>query len=104
MATTIEAGVAERVAVPSRRVSWSVCLVIWFVGNVLLWADRTNFSVAFAAWSKEYHFSPSVIGAMLSAFSFGYLFMQPVGGWIADRFGPRKTIGASIFLWSFWEL
>ena len=100
MAATIDAGRSA----PVKRVAWSVCLVIWFVGNVLLWADRTNFSVAFAAWSKEYHFSPSVIGAMLSAFSFGYLFMQPVGGWIADRFGPRKTIGASIFLWSFWEL
>ena len=46
---------------------------MFFVGSVLLWADRTNFSVAAAAWAKEYGWKPSTIGMMLSAFSLGYL-------------------------------
>ena len=77
---------------------------VFFCGSVLLWADRTNFSVAAAAWAKEYGWTPSIIGMMLSAFSLGYLILQPVGGWIADRFGPRRTLAASMAGWSLWVL
>lgn len=87
-----------------RPISWPVCVTVFFIGNVLLWADRTNFSVAAAAWSKQYGWAPSVIGAMLSAFSLGYLVMQPVGGWLADRIGPRKTFSSSMAGWSLWVL
>ena len=41
---------------------------------------------------------------MLSAFSLGYLIMQPVGGWIADKFGPRRTLAGSMAGWSLWVL
>jgi MFS family permease len=85
-------------------VNWNVCLPVFFLGNILLWADRSNFSVAAAAWGKEYSWTPAVMGALLSAFSLGYWLMQPVGGWIADRLGPRKTIAATCAGWSFWVL
>ncbi len=85
-------------------ISWALCVIIFFVGNVLLWADRSNFSVAAAAWAKDYQWAPSTIGMMLSAFSLGYLIMQPLGGWIADRFGPRRTFVGSVFGWSLWVL
>ena len=88
----------------AKPVAWSVCVVAFFVGNVLLWADRTNFSVAAAVWSKSYDWSPSVMGALLSAFSLGYLVMQPVGGWIADRLGPRKAFAISCSSWSLAQL
>ena len=83
---------------------WSVCVVAFFLGNVLLWADRTNFSVAAAIWSKSYDWAPSVIGALLSAFSLGYLVMQPIGGWIADRLGPRRAFALSCSSWSLAQL
>ena len=63
---------------------------------MLLWADRSNFSVAAAAWAKKYGWTPSTIGMMLSAFSLGYLLMQPIGGWIADRIGPRHTVAITV--------
>ncbi len=88
----------------ARPVSWALCVTVFFVGNVLLWADRTNFSVAAAAWAKDYHWTPSTIGLMLSAFSLGYLVMQPVGGWLADRIGPRRTFSVSMAGWSLWVL
>jgi MFS family permease len=69
-----------------------------------MWADRSNFSVAAAAWAKEYDWTPSTIGMMLSAFSLGYLIMQPLGGWLADRIGPRRTISVSMAGWSLWVL
>jgi MFS family permease len=85
-------------------INWGVTAVVFFAGSVLLWADRTNFSVAAAAWAKEFGWEPSTIGMMLSAFSLGYLILQPVGGWIADKFGPRKTLAASMAGWSLWVL
>jgi hypothetical protein len=71
---------------------------------VLLWADRTNFSVAAAAWAKEYDWKPATIGTMLSAFSLGYLILQPIGGWIVDKAGARRTLAGSMAGWSLWML
>jgi len=88
----------------SKPINWGVTATVFFCGSVLLWADRTNFSVAAAAWARDYSWTPSTIGMMLSAFSLGYLILQPVGGWIADKFGPRRTLAASMAGWSLWVL
>src|SRR5580704_315338 len=88
----------------AKPISWPVTVGVFFAGSVLLWADRSNFSVAAAAWAKQYGWAPSTIGMMLSAFSLGYLIMQPIGGWIADRFGPRRTLAGAMAGWSVWVL
>jgi MFS family permease len=88
----------------ARPINWAVTATVFFLGSVLLWADRTNFSVAAAAWAKEYNWKPATIGMMLSAFSLGYLFLQPVGGWIADKVGARRTLAGSMAGWSIWVL
>jgi MFS family permease len=88
----------------SRQMSWILVASVFFAGNVILWADRSNFSVAAAAWAKQYGWTPSTIGMMLSAFSLGYLVMQPIGGWIADRIGPRRTLSGTMAGWSVWVL
>jgi MFS family permease len=88
----------------SRQINWAVTVVVFFAGSVLLWADRTNFSVAAAAWAKEFGWTPATIGMMLSAFSLGYLILQPIGGWIADKAGARRTLAASMAGWSLWVL
>ena len=103
MSASTETGIAETRA-SSRPISWPVCVTVFFLGSVLLWADRTNFSVAAVAWAKEYGWTPSTIGALLSAFSLGYLFLQPVGGWVADRLGPRRTLAGAMAGWSLWVL
>ena len=89
---------------PQQPISWTVTASVFFLGSVLLWADRTNFSVAAAAWAKEFGWTPSTIGMMLSAFSLGYLILQPIGGFIADKFGARRTLAASMAGWSLWVL
>jgi MFS transporter, ACS family, aldohexuronate transporter len=87
-----------------RPINWPVTVIVFFAGSVLLWADRSNFSVAAAAWAKDLNWTPSTIGLMLSAFSLGYLVIQPIGGWIADRAGPRRTLAGSMAGWSLWVL
>lgn len=93
-----------KAGISARPISWPVCVTVFFLGSVLLWADRTNFSVAAAAWAKEYDWTPATIGTMLSAFSLGYLFLQPLGGWVADRLGPRRALAGSMAGWSLWVL
>ena len=90
--------------ISARPISFGVTATVFFAGSVLLWADRTNFSVAAAAWAKEYAWKPATIGMMLSAFSLGYLILQPVGGWIADKVGARRTLAGSMAGWSLWVL
>ena len=87
-----------------RPINWPVTVIVFFAGSVLLWADRSNFSVAAAAWAKDLNWTPSTIGLMLSAFSLGYLVIQPIGGWIADRIGPRRTLAGTMAGWSLWVL
>ena len=87
-----------------RPINWPVTVIVFFAGSVLLWADRSNFSVAAAAWAKDLNWTPSTIGLMLSAFSLGYLVIQPIGGWIADHFGPRRTLAGAMAGWSLWVL
>jgi MFS family permease len=104
MSTGNDAAIAGNQVSSRRAISWPVCVIVFFLGNVLLWADRTNFSVAAAVWAKDYAWTPSTIGMMLSAFSLGYLVMQPIGGWIADRIGPRRNFSLGMLGWSFWVL
>jgi len=97
-------GSTDPAAKGSRPINWGLTAVVFFLGSVLLWADRTNFSVAAAAWAKDFGWTPSTIGMMLSAFSLGYLIMQPIGGWIADKVGPRRTLAGTMAGWSLWVL
>src|SRR6201987_603555 len=76
----------------------------FLAGTLLLWAARSNFSVAAAAWAKDLNWTPSTIGLMLSACSLGYLVLQPIGGWIADQIGPRRTLAGAMAGWSLWVL
>ena len=85
-------------------VSWPVTVTFLFIGNAGLWADRTNFGVAIAVWIKQYHWTPAIAGLMLSAFSLGYLVMQPIGGFLSDRLGPRRIFSVSCLGWSVFEL
>jgi MFS transporter, ACS family, hexuronate transporter len=98
----IGAGVSTRAA--TRPINWPIFVTVFFLGNVLLWADRSNFSVAAVVWAKDYHWTPSTIGLMLSAFSLGYMVMQPLGGWLTDRIGARRTLSGTMAGWSLWVL
>ena len=42
--------------------------------------------------SKEYGFSKVTMGIIFSAFIWAYALFQVPGGWLGDRFGPRKSL------------
>jgi MFS family permease len=102
--TSVEIGTGASSRAATRPMSWPVCATVFFIGSVILWADRSNFGVAAAVWSKSYGWTKATTGVMLSAFSFGYLIAMPIGGWLTDKLGPRRTLGGCMAGWSLWVL
>ncbi len=40
------------------------------------------------------------LGFVFSAFAYPYLLFQVTGGWVGDRFGPRKTLFWCGMIWA----
>ncbi len=76
-----------------------VVVGLMFLGSVILWADRLNISVAAPLIVKDYGWSPTVLGAIFSSFTFGYLITQIPGGRLGDAM-PRRILGWTGVLWS----
>ena len=83
------------------RTAWLLVALLWPVA-LLNYLDRQMLaSMKFSVMADI----PSIgseanWGKMLGQFKWVYAFLSPVGGYIADRFSRRYTIGGSLFVWS----
>ena len=77
------------------RVLGLLC-VMYFITYV----DRVNVSTAAIEFSKEFHLSNTQVGLVFSAFAYPYLLFQVIGGWVGDRFGPRRTLTICSLVWA----
>jgi ACS family sodium-dependent inorganic phosphate cotransporter len=50
--------------------------------------------------AKQYGWNQITRGIVLSAFFYGYISTQVLGGWLADRFGGKRVLGIGILWWS----
>ena len=57
----------------------------------ITYVDRVNIGTAASEIQKELGLSNTQLGLVFSAFAYPYLLFQVIGGWVGDRFGPRKT-------------
>ncbi len=96
------------------RVRWKLFFLLLALVT-LNYIDRGSISVAMPLIKEEFNLSSEATGLLLSAFFFAYALMQIPGGWLVDKFGPRKmatvaTVGwgaataASGLSWSFASL
>ncbi len=84
----------------SRRTFVRWFLVFWlFILSAVSYLDRVNISVAGSSIASEYHLSKVQLGWVFSAFFWGYALFQTLGGWLADRYGPRKVLTAGVIWW-----
>lgn len=75
-------------------------LVFWlFVLSAVSYLDRVNISIAGSSIAAEYHFSNVQLGSVFMAFLIGYALFQTLGGWLADRLGPRRVLSAAVLWW-----
>lgn len=66
-------------------------LLLLCVMYMITYMDRVNVSTGAIGFGKEFHLSNMQIGLVFSAFAYPYLIFQVIGGWVGDRFGPRRT-------------
>ncbi|MET4426421.1 MFS transporter [Bradyrhizobium sp. JR18.2] len=66
----------------------------------ITYVDRVNIGTAAGEIQKELGLSNTQLGLVFSAFAYPYLLFQVTGGWVGDRFGPRKTLFWCGMIWA----
>jgi sugar phosphate permease len=86
---------------PARRsgTRWYILLLISLM-YLITYLDRVNISTAAPVISKEFGFDKVTMGAIFSAFVWSYAMFQVPGGWLGDRFGPRRVLTLIVTYWS----
>jgi ACS family glucarate transporter-like MFS transporter len=80
------------------RVRWFLVFGLFFLSAVA-YLDRVNISIAGNSIAAEYHLSTIQLGWVFSTFLWGYASFQTIGGWLADRIGPRRVLTAGVLWW-----
>ncbi len=73
---------------------------LFFLATVLCYIDRVSISVAIIPLARDRGYNGATQGIILSAFFWGYLWPQLLGGWMSDRFGGRRVLAFGVALWS----
>ncbi len=71
-----------------------------FTCLALSYMDRWNLSVAAPLLMKEFGWNETTVGLLQSVFFWGFTLSHLPGGWLADRFGGRRVLGAGTLGWS----
>ena len=82
------------------RTRWLIVALLFGI-YMLMVIDRVSISIAAKYIMPEYQLSEVQIGWIFSAFLVGYALCQIPGGWLGDRFGPRRVLAVAVFWWSF---
>lgn len=81
-------------------IDWRILLIV--IGMGLCWADV--YALAFIQFILYIPFQESIgisntqMGFLLTLYGLGNIFGAPVGGWVSDRFNPKKIYIASLVL------
>jgi len=74
--------------------------ILMSLGILINYIDRVNISHALIPLSKELNLSQVQQGVVLSAFSWGYVALMPVGGVLVDRWGAVFISTGAATVWS----
>src|SRR5262245_47381466 len=68
----------------------------------LTYLDRVNINTAVASdqFRKEIPLTETQASLIFSLFAWPYLFFQIGGGWVADKFGPRRALTICGIIWA----
>jgi ACS family D-galactonate transporter-like MFS transporter len=83
-------------------VRWRIFGVVFLITLINL-VDRISLSIAMPTIAKEFALSPAMQGLILSSFFWSYALLQSPGGWLIDRFGPRRVVAAATLLWGMFQ-
>ena len=78
---------------------WVVTSLIFFI-TLVNFVDRSAISFVIDPLKKEFHFTDTQFGMILSAFGLGYVLLTAFGGWLVDRMGSRIVWPLAAIGWS----
>jgi MFS family permease len=87
----------EKSRTPAALVPWLSLLVTCIL---ICQIDRVNLAVAAPLLKDEFHLNPWQLGILFSAFFWTYSALQPLMGWLTDRFEVNLVLAAGFLLWS----
>jgi MFS transporter, ACS family, glucarate transporter len=83
----------------SNNIRWITVAWLAVIGAIS-YLDRVNISIAGHLIAQQFHLSNPQLGLVFSAFLVGYMLFQIPGGWLADRFGPRRVLAFGALWWA----
>jgi MFS transporter, ACS family, glucarate transporter len=91
---------AAEIPIPPRWFRVRYLLAFWlFVLSGVAFLDRTNIAIAGLQLSREYGLDNQRLGGVFSAFLLGYAIFQVPAGWLATRWGPRRSLTLGAIWW-----
>lgn len=78
---------------------WVITFLIFFI-TLINFIDRSAISFVIEPLKKEFLFTDTQFGMILSAFGIGYMFLTAIGGLLVDRFGTRLMWPLASISWS----
>jgi MFS transporter, ACS family, hexuronate transporter len=78
---------------------WVVAGLIFFI-TLVNFVDRSAISFVIDPLKREFHFTDTQFGMILSAFGLGYVLLTAFGGWLVDHFGSRVVWPIAAIGWS----
>jgi MFS transporter, ACS family, glucarate transporter len=91
-------GVPATTPLPSGRLRWLVVAMLFGLSSAS-YVERVNISVAAELMMSALSLSKSDMALIFNSFLIGYAIFQVPAGWLGDRFGARRVLGFSAFLW-----
>ncbi|PCD03414.1 MFS transporter [Sphingomonas spermidinifaciens] len=77
-------------------------VVLWLtvLAYLITYMDRVVIATAAPSIQQEFGFSDKTLGWIFASFSIAYALFQIPGGWLGDRFGPRRALTGVVVWWS----
>lgn len=75
-------------------------VLLCFLSTFVCYIDRVNISVAIIPMAKQFGWSDTERGLVLSSFFAGYMVTQVLGGWLAQKWGGKAVLGFGVVWWS----
>ena len=81
------------------HVRWRILLLLLLI-SIITYIDRVNISVTARQMMPSLGLTDLQMGQIFSAFVLGYALFQVPGGWMGDRWGPRRVLTFAVIWWS----
>jgi len=78
----------------------AIVLALLAISVFINYIDRGNLSIAAPYLKDELGISATQLGILLSAFFYTYACLQPLAGWLVDRFDVNWIFAGGFFIWS----